>query len=118
MVRILQGALGSYDSGYWNSGLSEDEILTNFIKFFVMFIFIVAYTTKTGFNRLKPIIIVFSIPSLIIGFIVASDIGRHPYDNPFFLVLGYMIVTWLPSMIFGYILHLLYSVVTKVLWKD
>lgn len=114
----MEGSLGSYDSGFLNSGLDNFEVFFTFIKFFLAFVFIVNYTAEKGFNNLKPMIIVFSIPSLLIGFIIASDIGRHPYDNPFFLVLGYMITVWLLSMILGYLLHFLYSITTKILWKN
>lgn len=118
IMRILQGSLGSYDDGFLNSGLDNFEVFFIFIKFFLAFVFIVNYTVEKGFNNLKPIIIVFSIPSFLIGFIVFSDIDRYPYDNSFFIVLNYMISTWLLSMIFGYVLHFLYNIFVKIIWGN
>lgn len=116
-MRILQGSLGSYYDGFLNSGLNEGEILIIFVKFFLAFIFIINYTVGKDFNSLKPIIIVFSIPSLLIGFIVFSDIDRHPYDNSFFTILNYMISMWLISILFGYALHFIYNILIKIIWK-
>lgn len=113
LMTIFESSLGDYEGGIFGSGMSKDNVFNFFIKSFLIYIFIVYYTMKKGIYRLKPIIIISLVPALLIGLVVLADIERHPYDSPFFVVINYMVLFWTISMLVGYVLHIVYSVVDK-----